>query len=305
MLTALGEHETFLVSEHRREDARRRVASVVFVALVYAVIVFALIFDRAPARPDATEIPVEIVLAPPEAKPEPPKPKEAQPAEPAKPRPKDDAPAYDAPKSGTAKNDDPDHNLDGKPPPAAAAPDKTAEQSSGAQGQDKAPDPQASAEPTPEATPAPLPPLKTAEDGELPESKPAAPSTAAPAPTRPKFAAGKGKLFASLPSVEFGGAPAKAPIAGGEGPNGYLNIVVGMVRAHFRKPHLTRPVEGTGYGVILFHLDGDGRVMDSWFVQHSGSPEFDRAELEAISAAAPYPKPPYPGRGIEFHFNVE
>jgi outer membrane biosynthesis protein TonB len=308
LFSALAEEPIFHVSEHRREDRRRRWLSLALVASAYGLIAAAMLLERSSALPRQTlEIPIEVVVAPLQDPPQP-KPPEPEPKAAEKPKApdKEDRPAYDAPKEGTARQDDViDRKLDDKPPPALEAPASSVQASPGAEGREQAPKPQASSEASPQS-PQPLaPPLKAADDGELPEASAAAPSAAPASPAKPSFAAGNGKLFAALPNVEFGGAPMKAPVAGGEGPAEYLNIVVGMVRARLHKPRLSRPAEGVGSGLIVFRLDGDGRIIDSWFVQHSGSAEYDQAEMEALTAAAPYPRPPYVGRAIEYHFLID
>lgn len=300
MFSALAEEQIFHLPEHRREDARRRAASIALVALGYGLITVAALFERLAPVPVATlEIPVEVVIAP---RPEPPPVPVLKQEEKPKPLERDEKPAYDAPKAGVASKDDVDRKLDARPPPAPASPARSAEANSGAEGQAQGSKPEAAQAPTPFAAP---PPLKSAENGEIPEPAAETPSPAPAAPAKPRFAAGRGKLFAALPNVEFGGAPIKAPVAGGDGPADYLNVVVGLIRAHLHKPNLARPVEGGGFGLIVFRLDLDGRIIDSWFSQHSGSPELDRAEMEALTSAAPYPRPPYMGRAIEYRFVVD
>jgi outer membrane biosynthesis protein TonB len=307
LFSALSDEPIFHASEHRREDARRRWLSVALVASVYGLIAAAVLFEHlAPLPPVTREIPVEIVVAPPQEQKPPPKPEpEPKLAEKPKPPDKDERPAYDAPKAGTAREDDVDRKSDTKPPPAQEASVQSAEKAAGAEGQEQAPQLAALPQPAPQTPEPAQPPLKTADDGELPQASAAPPSEAPAAPSKPLFAAGKGKLFAALPSVEFGGAPMKAPVENGEGPAGYLNIVVGLIRARLHKPHLTRTVEGAAFGLIVFRLGDDGRILDSWFVQHSGSPEYDRAEMDALTGAAPFPKPPYIGRSIEYRYRVE
>ena len=167
--------------------------------------------------------------------------------------------------------------------PAPEAADTRAERAAGAADLGEAPKPQSSAAEL--STDPPAPELPLADNGDVSASAPQGQVFTPAAPGKFLKPSGKGKLFAALPSVDFGGATMKAPVAAGEGPSGYLNIVVGMVRSHLHKPQDTRANEGLGYGVIVFTLDSQGHIIDSWFVQHSGSSALDSAEFDAVAAA--------------------
>ena len=189
MISALAEQPIFHVSEHRREDARRRALSVAIVALIYGGLAAALLFRNDGVTTVSTEeIPVEIVVAPPE--PPPPEP-EKQKEEPRKKREADLSPAFDAPKPGEAKEDNGDRPKDAKPPPAPEAPDKSAERAPSAQARDEAPKPEASPAPSPEPAEAELPTFEESENGELPLARPQAASPAPAAAPRPFTSAGK------------------------------------------------------------------------------------------------------------------
>ena len=301
MFSALAEERIYRVPAPRRDDARRREFSLAGVGLAYVLAFVALMLSPHQIVPGPPlEIPVEVVIAPP---PEPPTPPKVEAPEPPK---KSLAPAYDAPKAGTAAHDDGDLKLDGKPAPAADAPDKSAERDAGAEAEATKPAAEAPSEAPPTPAP-PIPELKTAEEGEVPLATAPTPNPAPAGPTSPRaFAAlGKSPHFSALPNVAFGGAPVKAPVAGGEGPAEYLNIVVGLIRQHLRKPRETAPPGGSPFGVMVFTLDSDGHLVTSWFVQHSGSPALDAAEQQALEAASPFPKPPYFNRSIEYHFTVD
>jgi outer membrane biosynthesis protein TonB len=303
LFSALAQEQIFHPPRRRGEDARRQAASFALVALVYGGIVATLLLERLPPIPVTTrEIPVEVIVAPP-PQPAPPQPEPKRVEKPKQPD-REEKPAYDAPKAGVAKEEDIDRKLDAKPPPAAEAAARPAQASSGADGQ-QAPEPEATPDAIPDTPIDAPPPLKSAEDGEVPPPAAQAPSLTPAAPSTPRLAAGKGRLFAALPNVEFGGAPMKAPVAGGEGPADYLNILVGLIHARLHKPRLSSPVEGAGFGLIVFRLNVDGSISESWFSQHSGSPELDRAEMDALTAAAPYPRPPYIGRAIKYHYVVD
>ena len=330
MFSALSEERIFSGSEHRREDSRRRWLSVAFVALAYALVVGAVFYQRAiepPPQPE--EIPVEIVVEQPP--PPPPSPPAAQPApqptEAPKPPDVDLTPAHELPKAGTAETDNGDKEKDAKAAPAPDAEDKTHDKLSGAEAKAEAPKPEATPEPapspeptptpeasaTPEPTPVetPMPDMKTTPDGEIPAAaasppKPQPESTAPPAPAKAEPPAGKSKfapMFAALPDVEFGGAAIKSP-GGGAARGTYLTIVYGMIMPRVHKPNDARSMVGRGHGAVVFSVDGQGRLVDRWIAEPSGSPELDRAVFNAIGAAGPFPPPPARGT-VQLRFTYD
>ncbi len=296
MFSALAEERIFAASEIRRGDVRRGIGSVLLVALIYGTVAL-VVLERREALPtlQSVEIPVEVVVAPPPSLPTPPEPKK----EPApKPPERIEKPAYDAPKQGVADKDNGEKPLDGKPAPAPQASDKPSEVA-GAQGAVEAPPAPGPAQPVAAPTDRRRRRVRARpQDGDFRARRPL---LAAPG-RRPRQAA---NVRRTAQDGIRRRAPIKAPVAGGAGPAEYLNIVIGLIRAHLRKPQETRIPGGMPYGVMVFVLDSDGRVASSWFVQHSGSPALDRAQADALDAAAPFPKPPYPGRAIEYHFLVD
>lgn len=238
-------------------------------------------------------------------------------------------PAHDAPKAGTAETDNGDKENDAKPPPAPEVEDKSANKLSGAEAEGQAPKPEATPEPapSPQATPTPVatpspeptqdetppPPLKEANDGEVPSAAPTPPpappqpETEAPAPQKAQPPAGKAKfspMFASLPDVDFGGAAIKTPVTGGNARGTYLSMVYGLIMPRIRKPSDARQQVGRGRGAVVFSVDGQGRLIDRWVAEESGSPELDRAVFNAIAAAAPFPPPPTRGTvQLRFTYN--
>ena len=74
-----------------------------------------------------------------------------------------------------------------------------------------------------------------------------------------------------------------------------------MIQAKLRRPVFDLP-GSKAQGVIQFSVDQNGRVVNHWFVVHSRSPDWDRAEINAVIAAAPYPPPPFISRTIQYSF---
>jgi protein TonB len=331
VFAALSEERIFYIPKSRREDIRRRALSLVLVTLIYGGLAVAVFYQRTPtvaAQPE--EIPVEVVVEPPPPPPAPPPPEpKAKDSQPPKPPDIDLTPAHDAPKAGTAETDNGDKEKDAKPPPAPEAEDKSAEKLSGADAQAQAPKPEATPTPeptptseptpaptaTPEPTPTPVetppPPLKASDSGDVPapaaSPAPQPANTAPPAPEKAQPPAGKAKnapLFAALPDVEFGGAAMKTPVTGGAAHATYLSMVYGMIMPHVRKPTDARSMVGRGRGAVVFSIDGQGRLVDRWISEQSGSPELDKAVFDAIGVSGPFPPPP--GRGtVQLRFTYD
>jgi len=245
----------------------------------------------------------------PSSTPPPPPPPPAPPKAEAPPPPVDLAPAFDAPRAGEADTDTGDKEKAAKPPPAPAAEDKSAEREAGAEAKAEAPNPEAPPTPAaaaPSAPSEPAPPLKTAE-GEIPAATPPAPeptpaptpqpqASAPPSPAKPAPAAGKSApLFASVPDVDFGGAAMKSPVSGGSARATYTSILLGAILPHFHKPPGGRSTLGARSGVVNFSVDAQGRLINRYIAEESGLPELDRAAVEAVGAASPFPPPP---RGV-------
>ena len=328
MFSALSEERVFQSPEHRREDARRRRWSVVLVGLIYAVIAGSLIYQRAEAPPpEPEEIPVEVVVEQPPPPPAPAPPAVAKQPDAPKPPDVDLTPATDAPKAGTAATDNGDKEKDAKAAPAPEAEDKSHDTLAGAQAKAEAPKPETTPEPaptpeptpteqataTPEPTPepSPAPPLKVTNDGEVPAPasppKPQPENTTMPAPEKPEAPAGKAKfapMFAALPDVEFGGASIKTPVSGGNARGTYLSSLYGLIMQRVHKPADARAMVGRSHGAVVFSVDGQGRLVDRWIAEESGSPDLDRAIFNAIGAASPFPPPPSRGT-VQLRFSYD
>ena len=306
VFAALADERISVEFDHAREDARRRAGAFAIAALFYLALAAALWLERSRVEVHALEIPVEVVIAPPPPPPPPPPVPERQ-KPPAMKKDLSVAPAYDAPKAGAADKESRDKTDEAKAAPAPEAPDRTAERAAGAEASAESPKPEAIVTPEPQSSAPPVPLLPQADEGDVPLSRPQGEAIAPAAPAKPRPAAGRAKfaVFASLPNVAFAAPAEKAPVAGGEGPAGYLNVVVGMIRAHLRKPPADRQTEGRGYGVIVFRLDSQGHLMDVLRTEGSGSAELDKAEMTALQAAAPFPPPPYLDNAIEYRYEAD
>ncbi len=306
VFAALADERISVEFDHAREDARRRAGAFAIAALFYLALAAALWLERSRvevrrARNSRRGGDRSASAAP----------AAASRAGAAKAAGDEEdlsvAPAYDAPKAGAADKESRDKTDEAKAAPAPEAPDRTAERAAGAEASAESPKPEAIVTPEPQSSAPPVPLLPQADEGDVPLSRPQGEAIAPAAPAKPRPAAGRAKfaVFASLPNVAFAAPAEKAPVAGGEGPAGYLNVVVGMIRAHLRRPPADRQTEGRGYGVIVFRLDSQGHLMDVLRTEGSGSAELDKAEMTALQAAAPFPPPPYLDNAIEYRYEAD
>jgi protein TonB len=255
-----------------RRRERIRMGAAILAALAIELGVFALIWTERGLRPapKLEEIPVEIVVE----KPKPP----PSPAPQAQPQPKPDLmekEATDAPREG--KSDHDDEHVAEKEKPAKAPPPPSP--------------PQPSPEP-PKPAPAPAPEMPKEAEAESPPPE-KTPPVEKPAPAKLTAADVLPKVFDSVPDVDFGGAAMHAPVSGGMARATYLSILLGMTKAHLRIPESVRGYAHPLVGVIEVTLGGDGRLLQRYIVQSSGSPELDEAEMQAVAEASRhFPAPP-------------
>jgi protein TonB len=272
--------------------------------LIHASILFFLIFENRlePAiAPVAREIPVEIVVEPPQpAKPDDPAPK-PEPAPTA--RPIDLEPAYDAPR---AANDEkivrqaPDEatKAPGAPmtaeapslnpaPAEAAGPTRESElhatENSAEPDRDEAADEEK--RPLEANREAPAQEQARAEPNAQPEKLPTFVGQPFPAwSTGAQFAASE-----YLPGIELGSAAGPSPVSGGKAGSTYLSILYGMIMSHVHGPAASRAKFA---GQIAFTIDGAGNLVERAIARSSGSRDLDSAVLAAVGQAAPFPPPP-------------
>lgn len=123
------------------------------------------------------------------------------------------------------------------------------------------------------------PPAQTVEPKPAPPPAPAAKAPpGVPLPTADE-----------LPQYQFAHAATELPIVGGNADTRYFTIVYGMIRAHFRQPHMAKPPRP---GTIVFTVDELGNLVQRRVTIPSGSPNLDIAVMAAIAEASPYPAPP-------------
>jgi TonB family protein len=264
------------------------------VGVVYAVLLFSLFAqDRgAPAAQTEPEaIPVEIVIEPP-----PP-----QPPDPPPPKPESqtqtlaEEPAFDAPRAANNEKADAEAaDKAAKPPPkpAPAKPPSPDPASSAAAGPKQEGEPQPSEHAPERATPTPAE-----------TTRPAATSDAeaqvqAQAEQPRTGAAFQFPAYESAPEFDFGSLFKQTLIAGGAAKETYLTTLYGMIVPRLRAPADVHGLEG----ILVFNVDGKGRLTQRRIFQESGSRELDKAALEAVRQAAPFPAPPQ-GRGVELRFS--
>ena len=277
---------------------RRGLALAIFAAaLLHLLIPLGLLIfywlSPAPARP-LQEIPIEVVVEPPPPPPPPPKPEE-KPKPP--PKPVDERPAYDAPSAATQEKANRE-SADEKS--TAPAPKQEPSQNAGAPPQSEQPpaaqEKKAESPPPPETKPVPK-----AEQPAAPYPAPAEADAAPPAqtvepkPAPPPAPAAKAPPGVPLPTADelpqyqFAHAATESPIVGGNADTRYFTIVYGMIRAHFRQPHMAKPPRP---GTIVFTVDESGNLVQRRVTIPSGSPNLDIAVMAAIAEASPYPAPP-------------
>jgi protein TonB len=258
--------------------------------LIYALVLTPVIVDglrRPGAAPAAQEIPVEIVIEPPQENP----PRE-KPPDSLAPKPDlkafDEKPADDAPRaSNNEKVDDDNSDPLMKSPstseakPVSAKPDSVA----AARQEDelKQPDAPSNAQPL-EAPQSPT--------GEFAAENPPQPEQQARLEPQIKTPAAAGAerfpTFDSVPDVDFGALAKAAPIAGGNAKATYLSIIFGMIAV--RAPSIRAKTARSGE--ISFSVDSMGGLIERKIIVSSGSHGRDAEAFEAIRKAAPYPPPP-------------
>ncbi len=252
--------------------------SLVGAGAIYAVLLALLLLENSldgGLAPAPREIPVEIVIEPPPQEPNPPQPK---PEPEAMARPLYEEPAYDAPRASTEKKSEteaPDEGSKSTPAPSPEKPPTPSSDGGKAAGQTKEGE------------------LETKENSIETLLDKSAVEALPPVQQEPeKHAKAEGNqppTFDSVPDVDFEGAIKQTPIAGGKARATYLTILYGMIMSQLRAP------SGSGSrleGEIVFSVDGRGNLGERRIAQSSGSRELDRAALDAIGQASPFPPPP-------------
>lgn len=272
--------------------------------LVHAAILSLAIFgnrwDQTIAPPER-EIPVEVIVEAPKAKP--PEAPAPTPQPEFQTHPLDEEPAVDAPRKS---NDD---KIERKAPDEASrAP--TREDTAKAPGEEAAAEeaatPTLQNPPRPAEQPAqPAPASETltsnssvVANSESAEAPPPRTNAAAPPEKLATFVGqpfptwskgGRFSTFDPLPDVEFGSAAAQTAIAGGKAKSTYLTVLYGMIMSHV--PKASSAHEGSE-GEIVFVVDGAGNLVQRQISRSSGSRELDATALDAVGEAAPFPAPP-------------
>jgi TonB family protein len=83
----------------------------------------------------------------------------------------------------------------------------------------------------------------------------------------------------------------------GHGPPGpeldrYLHRIVQRIEAKKHYPFRARTRRIEGRTTVVFRISPQGGLLASRIVNHSGHAILDRAAIQAVSDAAPFPKPP-------------
>ena len=273
------------------------------VGVAYAILLSALLVEdrRAPAAlPEAEAIPVEIVIEPrPEKKPDPPP---AKPEPSAQAQPPAEEPAFDAPRAGNNEKTEAEAtDRAAKPPPEPASakppgPDPAPEAAAGPKqegdlkSRDNAAE-RASDKPAEVTRPA----------SEKPDETQALAALQAQAAQPRTSAAFQLPAYESAPEFDFGSLFKQTPVAGGTAKATYLSTLYGMIVPRMRAPLADGAQTSSLEGTILFNVDGKGNLMQRRILHESGSRDLDKAALEAVRQAAPFPPPPQ-GKPVELRF---
>ncbi len=81
----------------------------------------------------------------------------------------------------------------------------------------------------------------------------------------------------------------------------YMTFIQARIKRHWEPPHISKTTDTA----IQFTVDKDGIVSNGRVIESSGNAEMDKAALDALKAAAPFPKlPPSDEKTVEvqFHF---
>ena len=263
----------------------------------------------AASSPNEREIPVEILV-------EPPQPKPPEPPAPAPARQLDETTAHDAPRDATKENVPraADDNASQSPPapptpePPATRPDSAKSAEDWAKDELQAPSQPVEAPLTQAETDlASEPETETKPSAEKPEEADAKPSSASvPAFVGlpfPKWTKGEAvPNFAPMPDFKIASAAEAAPVGGGKAKATYLSVLYGLIMAHLQSPAVKFAAHTTASeGVIVFTVSGTGKLLGRTIEKSSGSSELDAAAYAAVGEGAPYPAPPY-GEQIGLRF---
>jgi TonB family protein len=281
------------------------------VGAVYAIMLTALLFEdrQAPAVSLETEaIPVEIVIEPPpEKKPDPPP---GKPEPPAQAQTAAEEPAFDAPRA--ANNEKTEAVAEAadraaKPPPAPApapakppSPDPAPEAAAGPKHEGDLKSSDSAAERTLDK-PAEITRPAAEQNHEKPDETQALAELQAQAAQPRTSAAFQLPAYESAPEFDFGSLFKQTPVAGGTAKATYLSTLYGMIVPRMHAPLGAGVQTSSLQGMLLFNVDGKGNLTQRRIIQESGSRDLDRAALEAVRQASPFPPPPQ-GKPVELRF---
>ena len=154
------------------------------------------------------------------------------------------------------------------------------------------PPPETPAPPPPSAPPPPPPPAEAETPPPPPEVKPAPPVR------KPKPAPEARPVQKRAPAPVTASAPATPAVSLSPRQDGVLSLPddaltaysrVVWARIERRKP---RDIHAPGVATVTFALGADGALLSTRLGAGSGNDGLDRAALDAVAAAAPFPPPP-------------
>jgi protein TonB len=246
--------------------------------------------------PPPQEIPVEIVPEPP---PPPPQAQETPKPQPS-PQPQQQEyipPAYDAARAGTSKDknsETAEKSVETPPTPTPEQDQKPEKAEAAAKEEAKAPELE---KPAPDAPPAPV------ADGETPPPQKA---RANPKPQAESSANSAAPAIVFNSGRDPGAEVMEALTAPGRARMTYFSTLYGLIKPFLHRPAGSAPhaVNPDG-GVIVFTVDGRGRLTYRNIQRSSGWRELDLANLDAVGKASPFPPPPWAPMAVEFDYTAE
>ncbi len=258
-----------------------------------------------PLKPDAAlEIPVDLVTAPPEAKPSGGSKGDPHGTKPGKPKPA--ASKADTSKGSTSKPAVAPKSEASKPPQAKPPEPKT----------EVKPSPPKLEPPKPQPAPAPPPKPEVAKPEalklEAPKPEPPKPAEAVkpvpPVQPPPPLPVVKPQPANPPPPLTPSGSPEgrteglmqdnsravamPQPTADGDEAVNYQTLVFGMLELNKEFPEDARRRGAYGTALVAFELNDDGTVKNEKLLRSSGDAALDVESLALVQRAAPFPKPP-------------
>lgn len=143
-----------------------------------------------------------------------------------------------------------------------------------------------------EVPPAPVPPLAAVPPPEAAEPPPPPEPEAQPVPP------------SNIPPAPVTTAPPRPHVASAAEVNEWHKGIFAQIQRHKDYPMAARARAEKGVVQLAFSINRDGHVTASRVAKASGHAALDRAAMETLQKAQPFPPPPADMPGAEFSFTV-